>query len=131
MLGLYHPMSSPQMTRMLGFFSSPKARPRAIIKSIRVINFAFINTARRDWLKSLPLTIKKSRPATMRLWSYSGTRLASPHDEAQKHEDDRRDDYAWRLTRKKQSLFHPSNVWIRPSWIALSSALKSRSFWSA
>src|SRR5215470_15543169 len=77
MLGLYHPMSSPQMTRMLGFFSSPKAGPRAIIKSVRVINFAFINTARRDWLKSLPLTIKKSRPATMRLWSYSGTRLTS------------------------------------------------------
>src|SRR5215510_12206975 len=101
MLGLYHPMSSPQMTRMLGFFSSAKAGPRARIKSVTVINFAFINTARRDWLKSLPLTIKKSRPTTMRLWSYGGNASGKPHDEAQKHEDDRRDDYALAPNEKK------------------------------
>src|SRR5215471_13968733 len=78
MLGLYHPMSSPQMTRMLGFFSSAKVGPRAKIKRVTVINFVFINAARHDWLESLPLTIKKALPATMGLWSYGGTRLTSP-----------------------------------------------------
>src|SRR5262249_16896651 len=50
MLGLYHPISSPMMTRMFGFLSCAKdlvaERTRARIREVTIINFVFINAAR-------------------------------------------------------------------------------------